>query len=166
MRDSPAAISGCFVDYKLIRTRSTLQIIIEVAVERQAEVFAALGYPVPGADIHVALARLVADPARSEAPQPSARSEQGKARYAASTEQQQAVVRAAQYPKDGRFQKWVSHVEGYSQPVTAAEAIIVIRRKCSVDSRALIEIDRGAYDAFVDMETDFKQWAGLMPEVR
>src|SRR5689334_3898132 len=55
---SAAAIAGVFSDYKLVRTRSVVQIIVEVPVEQQADVFAALGYPMPGQEIHVAVARM------------------------------------------------------------------------------------------------------------
>lgn len=156
---APAAISGCFADYRLVKSRSVLQLVVEVPVERQEEAFAALGYPVPGAEIHVALARLVAPPAQPEAPKPSARSEQGKTRYANSTDRAQALVRACQYVKDTRFRSWL-HVE------TEAAAIDAIRGACAIESRREIESDPRAYAAFIALETDYKIAAGLMPEVR
>lgn len=66
MLNQHAAIAGSFADYRLIKSRGVLQIVVEVPVERQAEAFAALGYPVPGADIHVAVARLVSSGAGAE----------------------------------------------------------------------------------------------------
>lgn len=155
-----AAISGCFADYRLVKSRSVLQLVVEVPVERQEEAFAALGYPVPGAEIHVALARLVTTPEPKAA---SDRSIQGRARYAASTERQQALVRSAQYPKDARFRKWAVE-RGYED--TEAAAIEFIRYECDVKSRREIEENDGAHRRFLAMETDYKIWAGLLPEVR
>lgn len=159
-----AAISGCFADYRLVKSRSVLQLVVEVPVERQEEAFAALGYPVPGAEIHVALARLVAFPASPEAPAaPSARSEQGRARYAASTERQQAVVRAAQYPKDKRFREWMAWNGGLG---SEEDTIKRIREECDVKSRAELLTNDQAYTAFLHMEGQYREWAGMMPEMR
>lgn len=62
-----AAIAGSFANYRLIRSRSVLVVEIEVPVERQAEVFAALGYPLPGVEIPVAVARLSPSLSQSQA---------------------------------------------------------------------------------------------------
>lgn len=53
-----AAIAGNYAEFKLVKTRGVFAITIEFAVERTAEVFAALGYPQPGTEIPVAVARL------------------------------------------------------------------------------------------------------------
>ncbi len=55
---APVAIQGCFAEYQMVKTRGVLVLKIEVPLERQAEVFAVLGYPLPGEEIHVGLARL------------------------------------------------------------------------------------------------------------
>lgn len=54
----PAAISGDFANYRPVLGRKVLQIVIEVPIERQAEVFDVLGYPTGGGSIPVAVARL------------------------------------------------------------------------------------------------------------
>ena len=53
-----AAISGNYAEFKLVKTRGVFAITIEFPVERTADVFAALGYPQPGTEIPVAVARL------------------------------------------------------------------------------------------------------------
>lgn len=58
MTDRPAAIRAQFADYRTVKSRSTLQLIFEVAIEQQAEVFAALGFPLPSAPLWCAVARL------------------------------------------------------------------------------------------------------------
>ena len=59
---SEAVISGSFADYRLVKSRSVLQLVIEIAVEQQESAFRALGYPMPGTEIPVAVARLTASP--------------------------------------------------------------------------------------------------------
>lgn len=54
----PSAISGDFANYRPVLSRKVLQLVIEVAIERQGEVFEALGYPIGGGSIPVAIARL------------------------------------------------------------------------------------------------------------
>lgn len=55
---SAAVIAGSFADYRLVKSRGCLQLVIEVPVEQQGAAFAALGYPLPGTEIPVAVARL------------------------------------------------------------------------------------------------------------
>lgn len=160
MPSNRAAISGVFADYRLVKTRGVLQLIVEVPVERQEQAFEALGFPVPGTDIHVALARLMAPAARSSEEAPvSARSEQGRHRYATATERQQALIRCCAYAKDPRFRSYL-HVE------TEAGAVDAIRHACGIESRKEIESDPKAYAAFIRLETDYKLASGLMPEGR
>lgn len=94
---------------------------------------------------------------------PSDRSAKAKAKYASSTERQQALVRAARLPKDQRFQHWVWDHTGF--PSDEAGAIEFLRHKCG-GSRKNIDTDDVAYTAFIAIETDFKADVGLMPEVR
>lgn len=122
---SAAAISGTFADYRLVKSRGVLQLVVEIPVELQAEAFEALGYPVPGTDIHVAIARLQPIlPAGAHLEKEDARvtrnppaggtaSERGKVRYRNASDMQKAVIRAARLPKDERFRAWVSNAAGW-----------------------------------------------------
>src|SRR3954453_6625979 len=59
MNDVPAAVQGSFADFKLVKTRKTAQIIIEVPIEQADQAVAALGgLPQPATEAWVALARL------------------------------------------------------------------------------------------------------------
>ena len=60
-----AVIHAVFAGYRLIMGRSCLQLHLEIPVERQGEAFAALGYPEPGKQIDVAVARLKPNTASS-----------------------------------------------------------------------------------------------------
>jgi len=159
-----AAISGTFSDYRLVRSRSVLQIIVEVPIEQQSNAFAALGYPIPGAEIHVALARLQPD---ASAPPSSDRAQAGKARYVAQTPQEQAVTRAAMLPKDRRFREWLTEYTGWlSGEMTEEEAAWSIRHECGVDSRRELSTDAGAYKAFLALESAWLVASGQMAEPR
>ena len=53
-----SAIQGNYSDIKNVKTRSCVQIIIEVPIEHAAQIQAVLGWPQPGSEIPVAIARL------------------------------------------------------------------------------------------------------------
>jgi hypothetical protein len=70
-----AAITATFSDYRLVKSRGVLQLVLELPVERQAQAFEALGFPMPGTDIHVGVARLQPVTGSSAAPAIGARPE-------------------------------------------------------------------------------------------
>ena len=177
------AIRATFSDYRTVKSRKVLQLVMEVPIEYQAEVFAALGYPVPDADLWCGIARLqpgagaeaggrpqpAATPA-SEGSSPSAgafeRSLQGKARYAESDEMAKAVTRAALLAKDARFRGWLEDEYG-TAILDEADAAERIRQVCRIVSRSEIGTKRDAYDRFIrDIETPYLMSTGAMAEPR
>lgn len=63
---SNAIIQGTFADLKTVKTRSVVQMIVEVPIERGEEVVKMFGFPQPGSEVSVAVARLV----QQKAPEP------------------------------------------------------------------------------------------------
>ena len=59
-----AAIQGNYSDLKTVKTRSVAQMIIEVPIEQGEEIVRIFGFPRPGQEIPVAIARLA--PAKDE----------------------------------------------------------------------------------------------------
>ncbi len=57
-----AAIAGVFADMKSVKTRSVVQMIVEIPIEQAEAVVQMFGYPKPGAEVPVAVARLKAKP--------------------------------------------------------------------------------------------------------
>lgn len=55
---TPSAIQGTFADLKTVKTRSVVQMIIEVPIEQGKQVVDAFGFPQPGSEIPVAVARI------------------------------------------------------------------------------------------------------------
>lgn len=179
--NAPAAIRATFAQYAMVKTRGVLVLHMEVPLEQQAEVFAALGYPLPGGEVWCGIARLVPEAQRPPArraengtaaqeitPSRAAASEQGKARYAAASDMEKALVRAARLSDDRRFCEWVG-AQLYVDESTADEidAIQFIRDTCCAGkSRKLIAEDPACYDAFVRMETEYLIAAGILAEPR
>lgn len=58
MTENPAAFQATFHNTKLIMGRSVLQVILEVPLEQQGAVYAALGYPNPASPAWVAVAKI------------------------------------------------------------------------------------------------------------
>lgn len=174
-----AAIRATFAQYAMVKTRGVLVLHMEVPLERQAEVFAALGYPLPGNEVWCGIARLVPEAqqpgdrraengigAQEPTPARVAASEQGKARYAAASDMERALVRACRLPKDGRFREWLS-AETNTAALNEDEAVQYLRDACCKGgSRKLIAENRLCFDAFVAMETEFLIAAGILAEPR
>lgn len=53
-----AIIRGCYADIKTIKTRSTVQMVIELPVEQGAEIIRKFGFPNPGVEVPVVVALL------------------------------------------------------------------------------------------------------------
>lgn len=178
-----AAISGEFTDYKLIRTRSTLQIVIEIPAERQGEVFAALGYPMPGESLPVAVARLQASAAGENAvgggrapvatavvPE-RAENRDAKSRYAAMNDMEKAALRAVLLCKDEQFQRWLHALSpSYRQQLSDAPpkecAALWMQGACGITSRREIATDYDAYGRFIALENRYKIATGQAAEPR
>lgn len=94
------------------------------------------------------------------------RSDQGKERYAASSEAEKALVRAARLPKDERFRAWVAKEMGWGD-CSDGDAIGYIRDACcNHGSRREIAEERDCYQRFIQMETAYLIWAGVLSEPR
>jgi hypothetical protein len=118
------AIRATFSDYKTVKTRRTLQLVMEVPIEQQADVFEKLGYPMPDAERWVAIALLDPDAVSGSRPPPRAafappaEAQEGGAKnlakswvakeaYRDKTPGEKAVVIASMLIKDPEFQQWV-----------------------------------------------------------
>lgn len=145
---APAAISGTFSDLKTVKSRSVVQIVIEVPIERAAAVVEAFGFPQPGAEIHVAVARLVAAPATIEH-EPAA--EKPRRKFGEMPRAQQAGIRCSEQA----FWRFLN--ETYGQGISAPEsAAAFVRLLCNVESRA--NLDGQGADAWDALEARFYLW--------
>lgn len=130
-----AVFSASYADFKLVKTRSSFQIIIEAPIEQADDFVRKFGIPQPGTEVPVALARLKAAPAKP--------AELGG--WASLSPSQQAW-RLCQSP---RFQEWeLGHIafRGTSDPADLTRESLC--RNFNISSRGELN----------DHEHDWKQY--------
>lgn len=166
MRDH-TVIDATFSDYRTVKSRSVLQLILEVPIERQADVFAALGFPMPSAPVWCAVVRLKDKPGDHATPQPvkapSAAPVAARERYRLGDKGEQAVQRAGILAKDEQFQEWLRYSERVIGSCDEAKAADYIRAWCMVGSRREIASDPDALRQFEQLETNFLIAVGRLP---
>ncbi len=144
----PAIINGDYTDLKFIKSRSVLQIVIEMPIEAGPSVVQMFGTPLPGQGVPVAIARLEE---RVDEPKPRRTfDEMGRT--------QQAGILCG----DARFQEYL----GIQYDVTFNEldsmtdqAATIVRRLCGVNSRANLDTIPDADTKWDDIERGYRQWA-------
>lgn len=134
-----AVISGSLSELKMVKTRSVLQIVIEVPLEMAPKVTATLGWPVPGNETPVAIARL------NTFKEPKA----PKGSLA-----QQAGILCG----DVRFAKFLEETHPHIEAVDTAEAVRTI---CGVLSRAEFDSDPAAGQRWRCLKGQFEGWKTL-----
>jgi hypothetical protein len=138
----PAALSGTFSDFRIVRGRKVAQILVEIPVERADEALRVLGgIPQPHTERWVAIARLEPDMKADAEPKPR------RKLHEMSLAQQAALL-----CNDQAFQQFI--VEEYN----AADAAAWVRDWCGVKSRADILPDTEAAQHFKQLRDDFYLW--------
>jgi hypothetical protein len=144
-------IQGTFADLKTVKTRSVVQMVIEVPIEQGAQIVSAFGFPRPGEEVPVAVARL--DPnAVKAAPAPP---EKPKKRFHELPLSQQAALRCG----DESFWKFANQRD---------EAFTVgwLYSQLGIESRRELDRDNMLGYRWKDLNAEFEEWAGLVPEQR
>lgn len=154
-----AVQSATYSDLKVIKSRGQFQIVLEAPLEQMARFVEMFGAPCPGAEIPVAVARLVAPVAEPKRTNEAA-SERGRLAYATAGERERAVTRAALLCGDPAFQAWAG-VKG-----DEAATVRFLRRKLEVQSRGEIASSDEAYRKFIALELEYRQAHGLEAERR
>jgi hypothetical protein len=151
-----AAFSACYSDWKLIRTRKTVQIVLEIPVEKSNEAYSALGgMPDSGAEVWVAVARLDTSKIKSgeSAPDREADGQLGRSPVSRSHKpvapDRRLAQRAGILSAEPLFHRYLEEVSKMEK-IEEADAATYIRTKCGVESRkdiipgtdAAIEFDK------------------------
>lgn len=166
-----AAIDATFADYRTVKTRKVLQLILEVPIERQAEVFEILGFPMPDNPPWLAVARLKRDLPAEQKPKDESRSERAKQAFAMKDGGEKAVTRSILLCKTMGFQVWFErHCAGKGivtngQPGEESTGEL-LRQYLNISSRRAIGAGEDAYQDFLALETAYKQATGQMAEER
>lgn len=148
---SRAAISGTYSDLKLVKTRSVVQIVVEVPIEQAEAVVRAFGVPQPGKEIPIALARLVEPSEASEQPEPV------KPRKPSSTPNaQKAAILTGEAP----FRRFLAETGGFAgiAVLDADMAAEEVRARCKVVSRRELDSDLEAAKRWHDLNADYRLW--------
>jgi len=135
-----AIIKATFSEWRMVKGRKVLQIICEVPLEAQRQVFEALGAPMPDAETWVAIARLRRDAVQQEPEQIEA------PRRSKSLAQVAGIL-----CNTGSFRKFI-RVE------TVDQAADYIRAHCGVSSRANIDGNPDATAAFDALRGEYELW--------
>lgn len=171
MQPDLAAIAGSFADAKLIKSRSVLQLHIEIAIEQADAALAALGgIPQPGKEKPVAVALLNPDsvlsgpspasPAAAPTPeQPQAPAKDRRTAGAASS-QDRVVQRCAILCGDPGFQNWLrdtklKHWRRDRERPPEEWTAMAVRKLCGVTSRRDLALDNKARDAWTYLEAEY-----------
>lgn len=136
-----AIIKATFSEWRMVKGRKVLQIICEVPLEAQRQVFEALGAPMPDAETWVAIARL-----RPEAVQQPEPEQLEPPRRPASMAQLAGIL-----CNEGAFQQFI-------KVKNAAEAAEYVRAHCRVSSRANIDGNPDATEAFKTLKGEYELW--------
>jgi hypothetical protein len=161
-----AAIQGTFADLKSVKTRSVVQMVVEIPIEQAERIVSMFGFPQPGAEIAVAVARL--DPEKAS-PSPPEAPAKPKKRFSEYSLAEQAGMRC----QDAAFQSWLyvryrEQCDGAGLTMESASEIAasVVRWYCGVDSRRDLDNFTAAGGVWEGFNAEFEQWAGLVPEAR
>lgn len=147
-----AVIAAEFVDFKLVRTRSACQIVMEIPIEGADEALRKLGgVPIPGTSRPVAIAPLVAmpepQPAKPMPVEPAATAPSvtvGGRPWRDLKFAQQAGIMCS----DKDFIAWLRAADDKA----AAEEV---RRRCGVSSRADLDRDPDAAERWLKISHEF-----------
>ena len=150
----PSIILGTFADFKTVKTRSVVQVIVEVPIERGKQVVEAFGFPRPGAEVPVAITRVKPDHIVKQEPEKPKRP--GRA-FASMPPSQQAGIMC----NDDVFQKWASPEQ--PMPLAARRHILV---GCGIDSRRELDSNQAAAQCWTGMLSRFRADTGRTTEQR
>jgi hypothetical protein len=150
------AFRATYSDFKLVKTRKVIQIVLEVPVEQANTVLDVLGgMPDPSCETWVGVAPLSPDAAK---PQPAAQPRPAGAKrdWRDLSPQQQAGIRCEEpafttFLKEERSDDW-------HEAQDAAECVRLI---CGISSRAELETNHKARVVWFQLDNQFQAWKAL-----
>jgi hypothetical protein len=156
-----AIIEAEYVEWKMVKTRSSLQLIFEVPLERQEQVMRALGVPMPNVSSPVAIARLVPASERSNVVQiedhrpPEDMPLDDEPHKPPRPLSQVAGILC----NSAIFQKFIEEKsEGWNHRPTTDEAATWLRHSCGVKSRAELNTNEVAAQRFRKIRAEYQAW--------
>lgn len=146
-----AVIRGTFSDLKLVKTRSVAQLIVEVPIEQAKGVTDAFGFPIPGQEVPVAVARMQEVQETTLAP---------PVRKTPSLAERSAI-----FCQDPRFRKAMheTHRDKFQFDTlpTPEETAQFVRAHCGVESRAELNSNPKAASLWHQLEATYNAEGSL-----
>ena len=152
-------IKATFSDWRPVKSRKVLQIVLEVPIEQTEEVLTRLGAPMPDQEKWVAVALLDPKAQLRDMLDHSLEHETTKPRIVVDSDMERARTHSVMLAKDPRFWAWAKVYDEKG----AAE---VIREWCGIDTRGKIATDRNAFLAFGRLRDKFERATGRAAEIR
>ncbi len=149
-----AAIAGVFADMKSVKTRSVVQMIVEIPIEQAEAVVQMFGYPKLGAEVPVAVARMV-EP-KDEEPQRRAEivGEDKPKRTFDDMPSSQVAALLCERDDFWKYLEWE-----FAKPCKSNDdAAARVRTWCEVNSRREIDLGDYAQSRFQLMRDRFENW--------
>jgi hypothetical protein len=155
-------ILGTYADLKIIKTRSVVQIVVEVPLERGKEVTDLLGLPQPSAEIPVVVARMDADKiaersnvVQIEDHRPASDDMDDEPHTPPRPLSQIAGILC----NSGAFQCFIQESsDGWDHRPTTDEAAEWLRGNCGVTSRSQLNTDPTAALRFKKIRAEYEAW--------
>ena len=153
-------ILGTYADLKIIKTRSVVQIVVEVPLERGKEVTDLFGLPQPNAEVPVVVARM--DPEQL-APSNVVQIED----HRPDDDDPQKPPRplsqiAAILCNNAVFQKFIEEQsDGWDHRPTSDEAAEWLRANCGIKSRVELNANEVAAQRFKKIRGQYDAWTKL-----
>jgi hypothetical protein len=168
---SAAAFQACYAEWKVIKTRATVQLVFELPIERADEAYQALGgMPIAAHEVWCGIARL--DPSKEQpllphpavaAPRPALTAPQpqpvGENKQKRSFDDMAPSQQAGMLSQDLSFQRFLAEEyhdqwigvgwEDGERIAPAIRAGVLVRTLCKVSSRAEIRSDNAEWSALV-----------------
>jgi hypothetical protein len=157
-------ILGTYADLKIIKTRSVVQIVVEVPLERGKEVTDLLGLPQPNAEIPVVIARMDAEKIKSNVVQIE---DHRPAEDMPLDDDPHKPPRplsqiAGILCNSAVFQKFIQEgSDGWNHRPTTDEAADWLRTNCGVKSRAELNSNEVAAQRFRKIRAEYQAWGQL-----
>lgn len=136
---TPAAIQAAYADYRRIKGRKVLQLILEVPLEQAPLVHDAFGEPLPDGSTWVAVARI----------DPTAKPERKGGKLA-----QKAGILC----NEGAFITFLKETYPNILAEYENDAALVVRFLCMVESRVDLDHDVDAAHRFKALATEYEAW--------
>ena len=158
-------IKATFADWRPVKSRKVLQIILELPLEQTQDVLTRLGAPMPDQEKWVAVALLDPKAQLRDMLERSLEHENTNIRVI-DPEMERARKYSVLLAKKPEFWWWANKTNAFVKVDDEKTAAGFIREWCGIDTRGKIATDRNAFLAFERLRDKFERATGRAAEIR